>query len=76
MVERAAQVHRYGDSVAVYIGTGPGVYMHPKDARRLARALVNAAKSVKNEPNYSTSTFSTVGFDFRDNRMRERSDKE
>lgn len=45
----SAQVHRFGDSVAAYIGTGPTVYMTAREARAMARALVKAARSVERE---------------------------
>jgi hypothetical protein len=58
---KSAQVHRFGDNVAAYV-TGQRerngtVYMTPKEARALARALNKAARSCKNE----TFTANTVG---------------
>ena len=49
-----AQVHRYFDTVAVFIndgynGHGKTVYFHPKDARRLSRAINKCAKSCETE---------------------------
>lgn len=40
-----AQVHRFRDSVAVHIGGGDTVYLSPKNARKLARAINAAARS-------------------------------
>lgn len=44
-----AQVHRFRDRVAAYLGGGETFYMTPKEARRLARALNKAAKSCETE---------------------------
>ena len=54
-----AQVHRFRDRVAVYIGTGETVYMTPEDARKLARALTKTAKSIKTET-FAESTCGTM----------------
>ena len=40
---RRAQVHRFGDSVAGWLGSGDTAYMTPLAARQLARALLAAA---------------------------------
>lgn len=40
------QVHRFGDCVAAYLGTGETVYLTPQAARQLARALNGAARDV------------------------------
>lgn len=45
----SGQVHRFRDTVAAYIGTGPTVYLSPAEARAMARALVKAARSVDRE---------------------------
>lgn len=39
-----AQVHRFGDCVAAYLGDGQTVYMTPGDAKRLAVALNKCAR--------------------------------
>jgi len=44
-----AGVHRYHGSVAVHVGTGDTTYLSAKNARRLATALIQAAKSVETE---------------------------
>lgn len=62
-----AQVHRFRDSVAVWIGTGETVYMTPRDARRFARAINKAAKSCESE-SFADSTCGTAAFDFEDGR--------
>jgi hypothetical protein len=44
-----AQVHRFRDKVAVYVGGGETVYLKPVNARKLARALNAAARSCDKE---------------------------
>lgn len=44
------QSHRFRDSVALYVGTGETVYMQPREARKLAAALLATAESVDREP--------------------------
>lgn len=55
----AAQVHRFGDKVAVYVGNGETTYLTAKQARALARALNGCARSVVNEK-FVDSNFRTV----------------
>lgn len=56
-----AQVHRFGDAVAVSIG-GPTCYMGPKEARKIAKALLAAAQSVERE-GFGQSQGLTVSID-------------
>lgn len=56
-----AQVHRFWDSVAVSIG-GPTCYMGPKEARKIAKALLAAAQSVERE-SFGQSQGLTVSVD-------------
>ncbi len=58
-----AQVHRFRDYVAIYIGTGETVYLTPKQARQVSRALNKVAKSCDSET-FSASTCGTHSFDF------------
>lgn len=44
-----ASVHRFHDEVAVHVGDGQTTYLSAKQARKLARALNKAAKSVETE---------------------------
>jgi len=44
-----ASVHRFGDKVAIYVGDGSTTYLTAKQARALARALRDCAKSVVDE---------------------------
>ena len=62
-----AQIHRFRDAVAIYIGTGETVYLSPKDARKLARSINRAAKSCETET-FSQSTCGTAQFSFDDGR--------
>lgn len=58
-----AQVHRFRDHVAVYVGTGETVYLDPKQAKALARALNKAAHSCENE-DFAQATCGTHSFEF------------
>jgi hypothetical protein len=53
-----AQVHRFGDCVAAYLGNGETVYLTPKDAKKLARALNACARDVA-ESRFVDSEFIT-----------------
>lgn len=44
-----AQVHRFHDRVALHAGKGETVYLSPKNARKMARALNAAARSCDKE---------------------------
>lgn len=58
-----AQVHRFRDHVAVYVGTGETVYIEPKQAKALAKALNKVARSCESE-GFAESTAGTHEFDF------------
>jgi hypothetical protein len=64
------QVHRFRDSVALYIGTGETVYVSAADARKIARALNRAAKSCASEP-FAQSSGLTFAFSFQDGREKD-----
>lgn len=55
----SASVHRFRDKVAVYIGTGPTVYVTPKEAAKLARALTGCARDIRAR-SFVSSHFGTV----------------
>lgn len=57
-MKTVAQVHRFGDKVAVYVGDGSTTYLTAKQARALARALRTCAKSVVEEK-FTNSEFGT-----------------
>lgn len=59
----SAQVHRFGDAVAVYLGTGETVYLTPQEARKFTRAINRAARSCERE-SFVDSTCGTVNFTF------------
>ena len=42
-----AQVHRFRDKVAAYLGSGETVYLTPKEAAAFARALNAAAREIR-----------------------------
>lgn len=44
-----AQVHRFGDKAAIYVGSGETRYMTAKQARAMARALFKVARSIERE---------------------------
>jgi hypothetical protein len=54
-----AQVHRFGDRVAIYIDGGSTRYLTPEEARAIAGAMVACADSIENDPDFSLSTFAT-----------------
>lgn len=58
-----ASVHRFRDYVAVHVGTGETVYLEPKQAKALARALNKVARDCENEA-FSDSTVGTISLDF------------
>lgn len=55
-----AQVHRFRDSVAAFLGDGQTVYMTPADARRIARALNAAAREIASGVPFAQSSVGTV----------------
>lgn len=42
-----AQVHRFGDCIAMFLSEGETVYMTPQDARKIAKALNACSRDVK-----------------------------
>lgn len=54
-----ASVHRFGDSVAVYVGDGQTAYLTPPQAKKLAKALNTCARSCMTE-SFVKSAFLTV----------------
>ena len=55
---RDVQIHRFGDRVAVSVGTGPTCYVEASDAVAMGRALLACAGSVRREP-FREHTFGT-----------------
>lgn len=54
-----AQVHRFRDCVAVYVGTGETVYLSRRHALALARALRACAVDIAKNPSFAQSKFGT-----------------
>ena len=60
---KSAHVHRFGDKAAVSLpGKGETVYLTPKEARKLARALNSCARSI-GAVSFRDSDFGTVTID-------------
>lgn len=55
----AASVHRFRDLVAVRTGAGTTVYLTPRAAQQLSRAIARAARSVERE-RFGASSFGSV----------------
>ncbi len=53
-----AQVHRFRDNVAAYLGDGATTYLTPDDATAFALALLKAAHSCRTET-FAKSTCGT-----------------
>lgn len=62
---KTAQVHRFRDHVAIYVGNGETVYMSEANARKLARAIYTCARSVRNET-FVNSTCGTTEIQLKD----------
>lgn len=54
-----AQIHRFREKVAIYLANGATVYLSPKEAKAIAKALNGAARDIKNNT-FTQSEFSTV----------------
>ena len=65
MTIKYTQIHRFGDTVAMYLGEGETVYLTPKQAKEIAKALNACAKDCKDKT-YLSGTFSTKEFTLED----------
>jgi len=54
-----AQVHRFNDKVAIYVGKGETTYLTPDEALELSGALHGAATDCKTTLRFSESAFKT-----------------
>jgi hypothetical protein len=54
-----AQIHRFREKVAIYLANGATVYLSPKEAKEIAKALNGAVRDIKAN-SFSNSQFSTV----------------
>ena len=57
---KLAQVHRFADFVAVYVGNGGTTYVSAKEAERLGLALLSAASDIATYPKFIDSDFKPV----------------
>jgi len=57
--EIIASVHRFHDTVAVYIGMGETIYLSAKEAAALARALNACSRDIK-KSSFVNSEFKTT----------------
>lgn len=57
---QVASVHRFRESVAVYVGGGSTQYLTPEQAYELAAALTLCASDVTTRPKFSESSFVTT----------------
>lgn len=62
---KTAQIHRFGDCVAMFLSNGETVYMTPKDARKIAKNLNACARDVKHAK-FVDGTFKTFEIDLTD----------
>lgn len=59
-----AQVHRFHGFIGVHVASADGTtYLTPDEALRLACALMQAAKEIRQIPAFTSSHFQTVAFD-------------
>ena len=60
---KSAYIHRFRDKVAISLpDKGPTVYLTPKEARQIAKALNTCARDVKNL-SFSASEFTSTSVD-------------
>lgn len=53
------QVHRLGERVAVYLGTGVTTYLSPEVVYEIAEAMMRCAVDIEDQPDFSKSEFET-----------------
>lgn len=57
-----AQIHRFREKVAIYLANGATVYLSPKEAKEIAKALNAAVRDIKDN-SFVDSQFSTVNIE-------------
>ena len=57
-----AQVHRFGDEVAVWLGDGKTIYLTPKAANAIADAMHQCTNDISCNK-FTNSAFGTVNVD-------------
>lgn len=61
-----AQVHRFGDCVAIYVGSGETVYLPRRHALALARAIRACAVDIAKNPSFTQSKFGTFNLSMKE----------
>lgn len=59
---KTAQIHRFGDTVAMFLSKGKTVYLSPQDAHQLSRQLLTCAQNVK-KSKYIDGNFKTFNIE-------------
>ena len=59
---KTAQVHRFRNAVAIYVGMGETVYLTAQAAADIAEALRACAENIRTEPSFAHSSFTTRAF--------------
>jgi hypothetical protein len=54
-----AQIHRYGEKVAIHLPNGETAYLTTEDAIRVYIAISECVESIRKQPDFSKSTFAT-----------------
>jgi hypothetical protein len=52
--------HRFGERIAVFVGTGETVYLTPESARVLSRALNKTAREIEGGTRFVDSQVGTI----------------
>lgn len=66
------QTHRFGDSIAVCIGTGETVYLTTQQARALSGGINAACRSIEREPFGQSTGLTRSGEALHNNKPRPR----
>jgi hypothetical protein len=59
-----AQVHRFGNNVAIFLDNGSTVYLPASAARTIGEALIAGADDINNEPDFCKSTIGSKEWTF------------
>lgn len=65
---KTVQVHRFRNAIGIYVGTGETVYLTAQVADDIADALRACAESIRTEPSFAHSSFTTRAFVLEDGR--------
>lgn len=58
-----AQIHRFGDKVAVYLGSGETVYLTVKEAVAISNAIINCAGDIGDNQSFADSQCGTFNLE-------------